>query len=157
MVAEPDNARLVVDFLNSIDIDEGIDLLAEAASYRRWAVAHGLRARNRQQAVILRDALRQLVHTGDATLPDITLTARVGSDGTPQLVGTDVAAAVLAAAVRLTTQDQWRRLKLCPNPVCLEAFWDRSKNRSRTWCDMNGCGNLAKTRAYRTRRRTSHR
>jgi predicted RNA-binding Zn ribbon-like protein len=32
------------------------------------------------------------------------------------------------------------------------AFYDRSKNSSRTWCSMSSCGNRAKTRAYRGRR-----
>ncbi len=34
---------------------------------------------------------------------------------------------------------------------CLEAFYDRSRNRSRIWCDMADCGNLAKVRTHRER------
>ncbi len=153
MVGEADDARLVVEFLNTVDIDEGIDLLATPAGYRQWATAHQLRAGDRRLALELRDALRQLVRAGGATLPQIALEVRTGRDVAPSLVGDDVAGGVLAAAVRLATRGEWRRLKLCPNPICLEAFWDRSKNRSRTWCAMTGCGNLLNARAYRARRR----
>jgi hypothetical protein len=32
------------------------------------------------------------------------------------------------------------------------AFYDHARNRSRTWCSMDACGNRAKARAYRARR-----
>jgi len=43
------------------------------------------------------------------------------------------------------------RLKTCPAHDCGWKFVDQSKNRSRRWCDMAVCGNLAKTRQYRAR------
>lgn len=46
-----------------------------------------------------------------------------------------------------------RRLKLCRNPECGIAFYDRSKNNSRIWHDVTRCGNAANVRAYRERRR----
>jgi predicted RNA-binding Zn ribbon-like protein len=46
----------------------------------------------------------------------------------------------------------WERLKVCPADDCLWAFYDRSRNRSRRWCDMEVCGNRAKVRGYRERR-----
>jgi predicted RNA-binding Zn ribbon-like protein len=49
----------------------------------------------------------------------------------------------------------WERLKICPADDCHWAFYDASKNRSRTWCNMQVCGNRKKTRAYRARNRTS--
>ena len=43
------------------------------------------------------------------------------------------------------------RLKICPN--CQWLFLDRSRNRSRAWCDMAVCGNRAKaSRHYRRNR-----
>ncbi|MQC82443.1 MAG: hypothetical protein DWG79_01045 [Chloroflexi bacterium] len=47
----------------------------------------------------------------------------------------------------------WERLSRCNNNGCQWAFLDRSKNRSRRWCDMNSCGTQAKSRAYRARQR----
>ena len=46
----------------------------------------------------------------------------------------------------------WWRMKGCRQ--CGYAFFDRSKNRSATWCAMSICGNRTKNRAY-YRRRTS--
>jgi predicted RNA-binding Zn ribbon-like protein len=50
----------------------------------------------------------------------------------------------------------WVRLKACPGDACNYAFYDRTRNNSRTWCTMARCGSRAKMRAYRARRRTSH-
>ena len=44
----------------------------------------------------------------------------------------------------------WPRLKGCAQ--CEWVFFDRSKNRSGTWCSMTICGNRTKNRAYRRRR-----
>jgi predicted RNA-binding Zn ribbon-like protein len=49
--------------------------------------------------------------------------------------------------------DTWNRLKACRLDNCQWAFYDTSKNRSRTWCSMKVCGNRAKARAYRERQR----
>ena len=64
--------------------------------------------------------------------------------------------AVVAEAVRDGT---WWRLRACPD--CGWAFYDSSRNGRRTWCSMTagpgarGCGSIAKTRAYRARRRAA--
>jgi predicted RNA-binding Zn ribbon-like protein len=48
----------------------------------------------------------------------------------------------------------WERLKACAlHDTCEWAFYDWSKNRSGTWCDMKVCGNRSKARAYRERKR----
>jgi len=49
----------------------------------------------------------------------------------------------------------WRRLKLCHNPPCGSAFYDRSKNNSGVWHDVRVCGNAANLRASRARRRAA--
>ena len=46
----------------------------------------------------------------------------------------------------------WHRLKLCSNPDCRWAFYDRSHSRRGTWCDMASCGNRLKNRSLRARR-----
>jgi predicted RNA-binding Zn ribbon-like protein len=48
---------------------------------------------------------------------------------------------------------QWERLKVCASDECRWAFYDTSRNRSGTWCQMEVCGNKMKNRAYRRRRR----
>ena len=46
----------------------------------------------------------------------------------------------------------WERLKLCSNPDCRWAFYDRSHSRRGAWCDMASCGNRLKNRNLRARR-----
>jgi predicted RNA-binding Zn ribbon-like protein len=55
-----------------------------------------------------------------------------------------------SAAEFLTTGDM-TRLRECSGADCGWLFEDTSKNRSRQWCDMRDCGNLAKVRRFRTR------
>ena len=61
----------------------------------------------------------------------------------------------LLVAVNTAVADgSWRRLKVCPADDCGWAYYDASKNRSRNWCEW-GCGNKAKTRSYRARRKAA--
>ncbi len=155
MLVVPDDVALVVDFLNTVDVDEGADLLGDEDGYQGWATHRGLRPTKRELTRRVRDALRDLLVDGDAAIPRVPLTVQVAPDGVPHIAGGDAADRVLAAVLGLVDRGEWQRLKLCPNPVCLEAFYDRSKNRSRRWCDMAGCGSTMKARAYRQRRRRS--
>ena len=45
------------------------------------------------------------------------------------------------------------RLRECGGEECGWLFEDTSRNRSRQWCHMQDCGNLAKVRRFRTRLR----
>ena len=47
----------------------------------------------------------------------------------------------------------WARLKACPAEDCQWAFYDHSRNRSGTWCEIGKCGNRAKARRFRERNR----
>lgn len=58
---------------------------------------------------------------------------------------------IIAIVVDAMTDGTWDRLKICRDPGCSWAFYDRSKNRSGTWCDIASCGNIAKARTYRAR------
>lgn len=58
----------------------------------------------------------------------------------------------LAAADLLTGPDVGR-VKECGNAPCSWLFLDRSRNRSRRWCEMRDCGNRMKARAFAARRR----
>lgn len=59
---------------------------------------------------------------------------------------------VTAAALALLKSPPAGRIKTCPGENCGWKFVDRSKNRSRRWCDMAVCGNLVKAREYRARK-----
>ena len=63
-------------------------------------------------------------------------------------------ARVLTGALdRALADGTWSRLKLCANPDCDWAFYDRSRNRQGAWCTMEVCGNRLKNRRFRARAR----
>lgn len=83
---------------------------------------------------------------------------QLGEDGTVRLEarGTSwrrLASLLLAATYEAQLADTRRRLKICPNPRCAVAFYDRSRNSSGVWHDLKTCGNAANLRAYRARHR----
>ncbi len=61
-------------------------------------------------------------------------------------------ASTLPGLIKL--RENRERLKRCENPRCGWLFVDRSRNRSRRWCEMATCGNRAK--AKRHARRAAH-
>lgn len=60
-------------------------------------------------------------------------------------------AATAKSALGLICEPQPERMKICGN--CGWLFMDRSKNRSRTWCDMAVCGNRVKANRHYHRRK----
>lgn len=141
---------LVVDFLNSLDVEFVTDELATLTGLDDWAAERGLVAGDLEQVRELRDALRTIASGGDAELPGLPV--RIGvSARSVTLEPETVAEAVLANAVTLAIQGRLRRVKLCFAHDCAWAFYDRSRNGSRTWCEMGVCGNRAKARTYRAR------
>jgi predicted RNA-binding Zn ribbon-like protein len=58
---------------------------------------------------------------------------------------------VLESARTLLTTDQVRRVRQCPADDCGWLFVDASRNGTRRWCRMDGCGAKAKMRRYRAR------
>ena len=63
---------------------------------------------------------------------------------------------VARSAVELLTAGDPRRIKVCENPYgCGWLFYDGSKNGSRRWCSMEGCGSQVKMRRQYAKRRAS--
>ena len=60
-------------------------------------------------------------------------------------------AATAHSALGLICEPQPERMKICGN--CGWLFIDRSKNRSRTWCDMAVCGNRVKANRHYHRKK----
>jgi predicted RNA-binding Zn ribbon-like protein len=124
---------------------------------------------NLRRALELREALRALAlaNNGIPAAHDaehVVEQAAAGAlgirfvNGLPRFVGTERgvagALATLAGIVaEAAAAGTWPRLKACPAEACGWVFYDRSRNRSGRWCDSTVCGNRAKTRAYRRRRR----
>ena len=57
-------------------------------------------------------------------------------------------APVLWSAADLLTHIADRRVRRCANDKCLWLFVDQSKGGTRRWCDMNACGNRAKSHRH---------
>lgn len=149
--------ELVLTFLNTCDAESRTDALADPERWQWWCAERGLRPTPDITAALdVRDALRAAADhapTLDGVLPttpswgaQVTLRG-----GIPVVTGTDALGEVLASAARLVTTDHWDRIKICPASDCLLAFYDRSRNRSRTWCSMRICGNREKARSWRER------
>jgi predicted RNA-binding Zn ribbon-like protein len=112
----------------------------------------------------LREALRALAlanHGGEPAMTDVIraeaaqLTVAIDDTGRtglePARGGVDGAVATLLGILHeAQITGHWSRMKGCRK--CGYAFYDRSKNRSATWCAMSICGNRTKNRAYRRRR-----
>ena len=141
---------LVVDFLNTVDHEAGTDVVADPDAWRRWLTDRDLTDSD-ADARAVRTALRAAVGDQRETPGGVTVPVRaeLPVGGTPRLAAGDVVGAVLAAAARLTVLGQWTRVKVCPAEDCRWAFYDRSRNRSRTWCSMQVCGNREKARTWR--------
>jgi len=54
-------------------------------------------------------------------------------------------------AGELLASESLERLRECASDTCGWLFLDLTKNRSRRWCAMSGCGNRAKVRRFRDR------
>lgn len=171
----PGELELVRAFLNTIDVEDGSDRLDSPGPAGRWLRDHGLISRgdtitDADLAMLreVRSGLRALAGANNghpASEGELTSLRRHArrctvnidvTDGpklTPGCSGAEGAAARLLAVVhQAQVEGHWSRLKICPADSCQWAFYDRSKNRSGTWCVMAVCGNRAKARAYRGRK-----
>ncbi|QUQ70406.1 CGNR zinc finger domain-containing protein [Kutzneria sp. CA-103260] len=158
------DVELLLAFLNTVNMTEATDVLDDELTWRQWAAERGLGAAGAShKARASRDALRAvaLAHHGvqAATAPPDGLphgSIRIElSAGVPVLTAGDALGAALAAAARLAVLGYWERIKICPADDCRWAFYDRSRNRSRTWCSMRVCGNREKARNWRERARSA--
>lgn len=61
---------------------------------------------------------------------------------------------IIWSAAQLLTSPQLARVGRCANPACGWMFFDTSKNRSRRWCSMKYCGNVAKARRHYRKQRS---
>ena len=172
----PDRLRLVQRFLNSVDLEDRIELFTTPAGLRDWLVDADLIAADTvltesdlARAIVLREALRDLLaaHTGHEIVPDAPDRLRSALGGAalapdldttgaitlvPSGTGLDRAIATLVAIVHTASIDgTWARLKTCHNHACRWAFYDASRNRSGSWCAMGICGSRHKARAWRRR------
>jgi len=63
----------------------------------------------------------------------------------------DLIAQLVGIVFEAQLEGTWSRLKVCASDECRWSFFDGSRNRGGTWCQMEICGNRVKNRAYRRR------
>jgi predicted RNA-binding Zn ribbon-like protein len=153
--AAPPPLREVQLLLNSEDLEHEVDWLPD------WLAERGL-VRAERRARALREALRALVRANNGVPLDEAAVATVNAAARRVAMQVDSSGAVtvttdgdaldrvVAIAFGAMLDGSWGRLKACRN--CRWSFYDKSPNRSGTWCSMQLCGNRKKTRAYRKRR-----
>ncbi len=168
---------LLVDFVNTRDVEEKTDSIADARGLQVW-----IRDRTGDyveppdeeglaRLLALRESLRALLgaNNGEEVEPGelapLEEAAERGrfrttfADGRLDLAParSDLSgfeARLLLAIERLQSHGAWPRLKACTNDECQWAFYDTTRNHSRSWCSMDVCGNREKTRRYRERKGT---
>jgi predicted RNA-binding Zn ribbon-like protein len=173
----PDLA-LLIEFTNTMELGDGTDEFEDPSGLSKWLVARELAERrldiSRAQlarAVAVREGLRALAWQNSAGVADnpalasfqdatrdLIMAPVVGPDGAvrmqPRATGLEGFLAGLLVTINVAMLDgSWSRVKVCRNDKCRWLFFDRSRNRSGTWCDMSVCGNVMKARAYRRRAR----
>jgi CGNR zinc finger/Putative stress-induced transcription regulator len=172
---------LVQALVNTRDLEDESDLLsdADADAARAWLVDAGLLSPHSpmtpaelELAQTVRESIRSLLESGDGDaqsgadlgpLRELAHThrprLRVGDGGelsleNPRHDNLSDRLFDLLLIIRSAQQDgSWSRLKVCANPDCRWAFYDRSRNQHGNWCNMALCGNRLKNRQLRGRRR----
>jgi predicted RNA-binding Zn ribbon-like protein len=176
----PGSLGLVQDFVNTRQWAPDREAIATPEALGAWLGRSGLLPAGavgeaeHARAVELREALRRLLLANNGAAPDPAdlalldrlaaesgLRPRFSSGGRvvlePAAPGVLGAMGRLLAAVADAMNDgTWTRLKACADDGCLWVFYDRSRNRSAHWCSMEVCGNRAKARLFRMRRRPAH-
>jgi predicted RNA-binding Zn ribbon-like protein len=178
----PPPLLLVQAYVNTLDLDLRTDILAHADEAQAWLADAGLRdlaqpgiTADLELARAFRESLRAMIarNSGGPPLTEAELRSleQVTSEAAPRLEVTAECQVELEctededaqrlvdglAGLLLTIRDaqadgSWDRMKLCGNPDCLWAFYDRSHSRQGAWCDMASCGNRLKNRNLRARR-----
>ncbi|HEX6521916.1 MAG TPA: CGNR zinc finger domain-containing protein [Streptosporangiaceae bacterium] len=164
---------VVQSFVNTLDADNHTDRLARDDDARAWLAEAGLPYANGDLNLVreVRESIRALIGRDPLTPDELRPLETVLASAQPRLEVTRHGQVRLAPAGTVTSSvadglmhllliirdaqadGTWDRLKLCGNPDCRWAFYDRSHSRRGAWCDMATCGNRIKNRNLRARRR----
>jgi len=174
----PGTLEAVRQFVNTLDVETGVDQIDDRDGLRAWLVAYQLvsdatpTARDLRRAIDLREALREAMAANHdrSDLPaevrtvldagakqadlSVEFTPDRGWRTTARARGVDGALGeLLSAVVEAMADGSWRRLKVCADDQCRWAFYDTSRAVTGKWCSMQVCGNRAKQQAWRERQR----
>jgi predicted RNA-binding Zn ribbon-like protein len=179
----PGDLWLLQELVNTRDVLPNTDEIGAVASLREWLVRYGLLGEaeaaelgdaDHRRITAFREAMRELLRTNlgdpiDAEALAVlnteaertSLRVDFGDRGCAGLVPVGRQAAdralgrLLAAVAAADAEGTWKRLKVCADDTCAWAYYDVSRNSSRSWCSMRSCGNRAKARRHRERARAT--
>ncbi|BFH70925.1 hypothetical protein J27TS7_47320 [Paenibacillus dendritiformis] len=184
MTAEYDQLAMMADFFNTQDRrmryegDPGIEHLSEPRLLYEWFLRHQLIAgsdtvseEELHLARALRDELRRTIvnneHDGPVHWDKLNEMLSLFSFGlvfgeqSEQLIplmenGRKGAANLLAQVFDLRRANLWHRLRVCTADDCQWVFVDRSRPGTGRWCSMKACGNRAKNKTFRQKRKSGN-
>jgi predicted RNA-binding Zn ribbon-like protein len=173
----PGALRVVQQFINSNDLEAGVDQLDTPTAMGAWLQVHGLSpSRLRltrvelERARSFRELLRSLALANNGVpLPPDTLQAVNRAFESLPMVGAfdheqthlepasrglnEALGRIAAIVISEALSGRWRRLKACARDVCHWVFYDHSRSGTGTWCTMAICGSRSKANAYYRRSR----
>jgi predicted RNA-binding Zn ribbon-like protein len=150
------------------------ELLNSPDDLARWLVSAGMASskprttpKDLTTARVLREAIYVLAgkpsrakeeparETLNRIAADTAAAPQLQTNGTMRLEGDAGALLVTLAreAVQLFGSDAAQLIRQCESPSCTLYFVDNSRRGDRRWCSMSGCGNKAKVREFRRRKR----
>src|SRR5438309_9112882 len=167
------------DCVNTLDREEEKDEVATPGALAAWLVDRGLLPEGESdlseadhaRAMELREAVRRMALANNGEAPSAAASATVERQARESRLepcfpaeggwyleprATGVAGSLgrlIGILVEAMADGRWSRLKACSADSCQWLFYDTSKNRSGHWCSMRVCGNRAKARQFRARRR----
>lgn len=173
----PDPLVAVQALANTYSFENDEERLLDRDSARRWLVETELAAADvsvdegeLRRLVEFRRLIRELIGANPDGSQDPALAAELATlladhptrlalgasgelelDLEPAPTVDGVIAQMLGIVHRSQLEEQWQRLKICASDECRWAFYDTSRNRGGTWCQMEVCGNRIKNRRYRER------
>jgi predicted RNA-binding Zn ribbon-like protein len=181
--AAENRLRLIRDFVNTNDLSGDQDDLGTPERLRDWLAgrhlvdaATPLDTAAHARALAVREGIRALgrANNGEQLDEDTVASMNRAAAAVPLVLSVEPRAghgawalacqqsgvdgflgSLLAAVAGSMADGSWSRLKACRSDTCRWLFYDRSRNRSGTWCSMAVCGSRMKARAYRARQRES--
>ena len=164
----PLDLRVIEEFCNTAVLLGGTDELGSLARARTWLRKGGWkRVGGQPELQAMRDERESirafLVDRSDAEarrqlnelIERYPPSPHVDAEGNLAFVRDSrplcVTGAAISALLLHGLSSTGRRLKACAAPECRFVFYDHSRSRTGTWCDMNVCGARHKMREYRQR------
>jgi predicted RNA-binding Zn ribbon-like protein len=166
---EPSEIALIRELVNTVEWQEDDESWSTIADLAAWMSERAMSASRLTTADLvgarrIREGLREVLlgHAGhqprhfaiddlNDALSGVSMTLMFEVDGGARVTanrnGGRYSLAPIVEAIEVARRHPgWSRLKACSRDTCRWAYWDASRNGSRRWCSMQGCGNYIKMR-----------